>query len=183
MSDRVVLGAAVGDDRFSMVAGWFDRYVDDIYGYAARRVGAETARDVTSETFRVALERFDTFDPAVGRERAWLYGIATNLLRRHWRTEERRLRAHARCASRVTTADDEILEVEAGIDARQRLERVVDFVSRLGPDDRDLLVLTAWERCSGAEAAQMLGIPPGTVRSRLNRIRTQLLTEEGTQDG
>ena len=70
MSDRVVLGAAVGDDRFSMVAGWFDRYVDDIYGYAARRVGAETARDVTSETFRVALERFDTFDPAVVREPA-----------------------------------------------------------------------------------------------------------------
>ena len=170
------------DDRAAVVAGWFDRHVDTIHRYVARRAGDEVARELTAETFRVALEDFDRYDPTRGGERPWLYGIATNLLRHHWRNEQRRLRAHLRHAG-VTdaVAGDPLVGVDSRIDAQRRLELVVDLIEQLDPDDRDLLVLVALEGCTSAEAAQALDIPAGTVRSRLNRIRTQLRTQGATR--
>lgn len=180
MSDQ--LDSAVpcdGLDAHRIVGGWFDLHVETIHSYIARRVGDEAARDVTAETFKVALERFDRFDPALGGERAWLYGIASNLLRRHWRTEQRRLRAHLRHASRDPVPGDPLLAVDARLDALERLGQVIAAVEHLEPEDRDLLALIAWERCTSGEAAQALGIPAATVRSRLSRIRTQLRNERG----
>ena len=165
-------------DARAVVADWFDHHVDTIYDYVARRVGEHIARDVVSETFRVALEQFDQFDVARGGERAWLFGIATNVLRRHWRTEERRLRACAAVAATPDVTGDPLVAVEDAVDAQRRVARLVDAVCALSPDDRDLLVLTAWEGMSSTETASVLGVPAGTVRSRLNRIRTQLRTDE-----
>jgi RNA polymerase sigma-70 factor (ECF subfamily) len=165
-------------DARAVVADWFDRHVDSIYGYVARRVGEHIARDVVSETFRVALERFDQFDGARGGERAWLFGIATNVLRRHWRTEERRLRTCAAVAGSPDVTGDPLVAVEEAVDAQRRLARLVDAVCSLSSDDRDLLVLTAWEGMSSVETASVMGVPAGTVRSRLNRIRTQLRFDE-----
>ena len=71
---------SVDDDTRAAVAAWFDRYVDDVHAYAARRVGAELARDVVADTFRVAIEQHRRYDPAQGDVRAWLFGIATNVL-------------------------------------------------------------------------------------------------------
>lgn len=163
------------------VAAWFDLHAPAIAAYASRRVGPTTARDVVADTFRVALEQFEAFDPARGSERAWLFGIATNVIRRHWRAEERRLRAQARSRRAEVDAVDPLLGVDDSIDARRTYERIVDVVAQLAPDDRDLLVLVAWERFTSKEAASILGIPPGTVRSRLHRIRTQLA--KGTTHG
>jgi RNA polymerase sigma-70 factor, ECF subfamily len=84
----------------------------------------------------------------------------------------------ARSVHREPVAGDPLLVVDDGIDAQRRLDHLVDAVGRLAPEDRDLLVMIAWESCSGAEAAEMLGIPAGTVRSRLNRIRSQLRSQE-----
>ena len=93
-------------------------------------------------------------------------GTATNVLRRHWRTEERRLRAYAAVASTPDQTCDPLVAVEAAVDAQRRLARLVDAVCALSPDDRDLLVLTAWEGMSSGESAAVLGVPAGTVRSR-----------------
>lgn len=163
------------------VAAWFDRHALAIAAYATRRVGPTIARDVVADTFRVALEQFDGFDSARGNERAWLFGIATNVIRRHWRTEERRLRVQARAVRAEVHPVDPLLGVDDSVDARRAYERIVDVVAQLPPDDRDLLVLVAWENMSSSEVASVLGIPPGTVRSRLRRIRTQLA--EGTTHG
>jgi RNA polymerase sigma factor (sigma-70 family) len=161
-----------------LVAEWFDLHVDAVHRYVVRRVGPHTARDVVADTFRVALERTDEYDPARGSERSWLFGIATNLLRRHWRTEERRLRAHATAAGARTVSGDPLLAVEDAFDARRRLERLIDAVCALSLEDRDLLVLIAWEGLSATEVSAVLGIPKGTVRSRLSRVRSQLRTFE-----
>lgn len=157
-----------------VVAAWFDRHADDLGTYAARRVGATLARDLVADTFRFALERFDDYNPQRGGERAWLFGIATNLIRRHWRTEERRLRIQTSAAGADNRALDPLLQVEERLDARSRYDIVVDAIAALDPDDRDLVVLIAWEQMTSREAADVLGIRPGTVRSRLNRIRTHL---------
>lgn len=180
MSDQ--LDSAVprgGLDAQRIVGGWFDLHVETIHSYVARRVGEEAARDVTAETFRVALEQFDRFDPALGGERAWLYGIASNLLRRHWRIEQRRLQAHLRHAGGDPVSGDPLIAVDAQIDAQRALVPVIAAVENLDPEDRDLLALIAWEHCTSNEAAQALGIPAGTVRSRLSRIRNQLRNERG----
>ena len=105
-----------------VVATWFDRHFDTIHGYVSRRAGDEVAREVTATTFRIALEQFGRFDPSLGGERAWLYGIASNLLRRHWRDEKRRLRAHLRHATGVGGQTvDPLLLVDARVDAERRL--------------------------------------------------------------
>lgn len=163
----------------SVVAGWFDDHLTTIHRYVARRIGEHEAWDVTAETFKIALERFDEFDARRGHERAWLYGIASNLLRRHWRTEERRLRARARSAGTEVVAGDPLLAVDARVDAEREIDQVITAIGALDVDDRELLVLVVWERLSSADAARALGIPAGTVRSRLNRIRTQLRHEHG----
>jgi RNA polymerase sigma factor (sigma-70 family) len=175
MLDRRGLGDRTPE---AVVAGWFDLHVDAVHRYVARRVGSHTARDVVADTFRVALERIAEYDPARGSERSWLFGIATNLVRRHWRTEERRLRAHAAAAGARTVLGDPLLAVEDAFDARRRLERLIDAVCRLPVEDRDLLVLVAWEGLSATEVSAVLGIPKGTVRSRLSRVRNQLRTLE-----
>lgn len=177
MADRD--GSSPGDEAQRVVAGWFDAHVDTIHRYVARRAGDDVALDVTAESFRVALEQFDRFDPSRGDERAWLYGIATNQLRRHWRTEQRRLRTQLRADARATVPGDPLVAVDDRVDAERDVERVLDAIDRLDPDDRDLLVLTAWEHLSSREIAQALGIPASTIRARLHRIRAQLRIDQG----
>lgn len=182
MHDAVV--PAVRSDADTMSA-WFDEHACALGAYAARRVGPSLARDVVAETFRIACEQFNHFDPGRGTERAWLFGIATNLIRRHWRTEERRLRIQAHASRIDSTRGDPLLRVDERLDARAKYQRVVEAVTQLEPDDRDLLVLIAWEQMTSREAAAVLGIPAGTIRSRLNRIRNRLAenVREGEIDG
>ena len=156
----------------------------DIHRYATRRVGRDLADDVVADTFRHALESRDSYDPERGGERGWLFGIATNLLRRHWRTERRRLTAldrhardrHARDDA-TTASDDPLAAVPARLDGSDEVGRVLSAVERLDASDRDLLVLVAWEEMSSDKVAEILGIPAGTVRSRLHRIRRRLDAE------
>ena len=173
-------GAAQSDPEASqVVGGWFEQHVDVIHAYVCRRAGQEIALDVTAETFRVALAQFDRYDPALGHERAWLYGIASNLLRRHWRSEQRALRSQHRSAASASVTGDPLLAVEDRLDARRDVDRVLEAVALLDPDDRDVLLLTVWEGLTSAEVAAALGIPAGTVRSRLSRIRAQLRADHG----
>ncbi len=172
--------ATGGADARRVVAGWFDRHMDAIHGYVCRRAGEQIARDVTAETFRVALEDFDRFDRARGDERAWLYGIASNLLRRHWRTECRLRRTQRRSIRGESGPSDPYVVVDARLDAGHDVERVLEAVEQLEAQDRDLLFLVVWERLSSAEVAVALGIPAGTVRSRLKRIRARLRDQTRT---
>ena len=175
----------VGPLPLEVVAGWFDQHARPLAMYASRRVGRDLARDIVADTFRVACEQFSQYDASRGGERAWLFGIATNLVRRHWRTEERRLRTQARATKLDSGPVDSLLRVDDRLDALIRYERVVDAVATLAPEDRDLLILIAWEDMSNREAADVLGIPAGTARSRLKRIRTHLaqIVNEGDTNG
>jgi len=165
--------ASVGD-----AALLYEEHVDAIHTYVARRIGRDLAADVTAETFRIAIDQRQSFDPARGSARAWLFGIATNLIRRHWRTEERRLRAMARSVPRGDHSGDQagdlIDRVAERVDAGSDVRAALAAVAALESADRELLVLIVWEELRHDEVAQVLGIPTGTVRSRLHRIRRQL---------
>lgn len=93
-------------------AGWFDAHARDLAGYATRRVGPTVASDIVADTFRIAWEQLDSYNPGRGGERAWLFGIASNLIRRHWHTEERRLRIQAQSVRADIQPVDPLLRVE-----------------------------------------------------------------------
>src|SRR5436305_4204603 len=93
--DRPDLGGADPGPAFARLS---DAHAPQLRRYRARRVGPETANDLVAETFLVALRRRDSYRPAMGTARSWLYGIATNLLRHHVRSELRGLQATARLA-------------------------------------------------------------------------------------
>lgn len=154
----------------------FDRHHSTIYRYIARRIGPDSADDLTGEVFRIAFERRQAFDPQWSSARPWLYGIATNLVRSSYRSEQRRLRAVARAVAmaQATLADDPFERATERLDASAQADLVANALAQLSDGDRDALILFAVERLSYSEVATALGIPIGTVRSRINRARSQL---------
>lgn len=169
--ERLGVGTSPGD-----LARMYDENVDAVFGYVARRLGADVARDVIADVFEVAATRLDQFDSSRGSHRAWLFGIATNLIRHHWRTEQRRLQAWARVGGREVALGDPLIDVDVRLDAVNDAAVVMVAIGELDPEDRDLLLLIVWENCSHSECGEILGIPTGTVRSRLHRVRRQLRT-------
>jgi RNA polymerase sigma factor (sigma-70 family) len=151
----------------------FERHFDAIYGYLARRVGSDLGRDLASETFTRAFAARKRYDALRGEERPWLFGIANNLLRRHYRDEERRLRAFAQ----LDVRRDDVWPDEP---------RLADALAGLSREERDVLLLFAWADLAYEEIAIALSIPVGTVRSRLHRARAQFraaLEREEALDG
>lgn len=141
-----------------------------LYGYLARRVGPDLAEDIAAETFTRAYAQRKRFDPAWSDARPWLFGIASNLLRTHARSESRRLRAYARAAQpdHATAEDDRAV---ARADAELTAPRLAAAIESLSEGDRDALLMFAWADMGYDEIAAALDIPTGTVRSRLNRAR------------
>jgi RNA polymerase sigma-70 factor (ECF subfamily) len=172
-------------DGTDAVRELFLAHAVDLHAYAHRRVGRDLADDVVAETFRQAIESWEGYDPECGSARGWLFGIATNLLRRHWRTERRRLAALRKSGGAVEAAHlDAWHGVDDRLDADSRVTRVLDAIAGLDAEDRELLVLVSWERLAHADVAEALAIPVGTVRSRLHRIRRRLehATDESKGD-
>jgi RNA polymerase sigma-70 factor (ECF subfamily) len=152
----------------------FDAHADTIYEYLARRVGSTVAGDVLSDVFVVAIEHFEDYRPDMGTERSWLFGIANNVLRHHWRAEARRLAALARQHGEPATLGDPLLAVDSRVDAQHDVIRVADAIVALNADDRDLVLMFAWERLTYREISEVMNLPIGTVRSRLHRLRRSL---------
>ncbi|OKI31449.1 RNA polymerase subunit sigma-70 [Saccharothrix sp. CB00851] len=151
----------------------FDRHSRPLHRYLARRVG-DLADDLVGETFLIAFQTRAGYDPGRGTARSWLYGIATNLLRRHVRQEVRGLRAAARAAGSAAGAEDHDNRVADQVDASARARLLAGALVALEPGDRDVLLLTSWAGLDSNEVAEALGIPVGTVRSRLHRVRQRL---------
>ncbi|GAA4207178.1 RNA polymerase sigma factor [Streptosporangium oxazolinicum] len=166
-------------DHPDLFAVLYDRYFVEIHRYAAGRLGSQIADDVAAETFLVAFRRRESFDPARGTVRPWLYGIATNLVAQHRRSEMRRLEALQRAP--VTGEADEGHEerVAARLAAAGVQGPLASALRRLPDGDRDVLLLVALADLSYEEVSQTLRIPFGTVGSRLNRVRRKLRTALG----
>lgn len=150
----------------------FERHARELHRFLSRRVGP-VADDLLGEVFTTAFERRASYRPLLGDARPWLYGIATNLLRRHHRDEATRCRALAKLPLMLATPDG-AADAVALADASSVRPRLAAALAELKPADRDVLLLLAWAQLDHAEVAAALGIPLGTVRSRLHRARRQL---------
>ncbi|HEY3955406.1 MAG TPA: RNA polymerase sigma factor [Streptosporangiaceae bacterium] len=176
MADEALIEASVAEPgRFGEV---FDRHADEIYRYVARRLGTGVAADLVAEVFLIAFRNRGSFDPGRAQVRSWLYGIAGNVIRGYQRAETRRLRALARTAGPGVLDgpggdrfEDRAVERVSAERLRPALARALGTLSAA---ERDLFLLVAWADLSYDQAAQALGIPSGTARSRLARLRAKL---------
>lgn len=172
---RPLLDVRDGDPSvvFTML---FNDHAAELHRYLARRVGA-LADDLVANTFVAALAGRASYDPSRAEPRAWLYGIATNMLRRHWRQEQLELVTAAKTTSggEPTSPGPEAV-VPGQVEAAQRCRQLASALVGLADGDRDVLLLTAWAGLDSNEIAAALDIPVGTVRSRLHRVRRQLRT-------
>jgi RNA polymerase sigma factor (sigma-70 family) len=159
----------------------FRRYADQIQRYVCRRIGADAADDVVAETFLLAFRQRDRYDLSRASARPWLYGIATNLIGRYHRTEIRHYRALAR-AGIDPVAESFTDRVDAAVSASAVNRRLAAALAALPAAHRDTLLLVAWGDLSHQEAAAALGVPAGTVRSRITRARSKLRRILGDAD-
>jgi RNA polymerase sigma factor (sigma-70 family) len=170
-NDATVIARSLAEpERFAAV---FDRHAPHIHRYLARRVGREAADDLVAETFLTAFRKRDRYDTTHPDARPWLYGIATNLVGRHLRDEVRRYRI-AKRASGDLLGVDQADRVLADVTSRSLRAPQCDALVSLTTADRDVVLLVACEELTYDEVARALGIPVGTVRSRMHRARSQL---------
>jgi RNA polymerase sigma-70 factor, ECF subfamily len=143
----------------------------ELYGYARRSLGDPgAAEDVVQETFVRAWRARDRFDSGLGTLRTWLFTIARRVVIDHARS--RAIRRNEPLPLDLAVADDEVEKAMVGW-------QVEEAMRRLRPEHRQVLVETYYRGRSGREVAEELGIPEGTVRSRLfYALRTLRLTLE-----
>jgi RNA polymerase sigma-70 factor (ECF subfamily) len=155
----------------------FEAHVDEIRTFLFRRSGSwNTADDLTSVVFLEAWRRKEAPIPESSR-RAWLYGIAINVLR-----NERRSRGRYRAAlSRLSAErdhEDFSDDVQQRLDDETQMRLLLPQLARLRRDERDVLSLCVWSGLTYEEAAAALDVPIGTVRSRLARAKARLREPE-----
>jgi RNA polymerase sigma factor (sigma-70 family) len=157
-------------EQFTVV---FRRHAPYIQRYVTRRLGRDSADDIVAETFLAAFRQRGSYDLSRADARPWLYGIATNIIGRHRLAETRQYRAVARTgADPVTESFTD--QVDDRVSASAASRQLAVGLARLSADLRDTLLLVTWGDLSYEEAATALGVPIGTVRSRVSRARGKL---------
>lgn len=163
----------------------FDEQAQDLYRYAVRVSGDwGVGEDVVQLTFLEAWRLRAKLREGEEGVRPWLFGIAANVLRNTARAARRHRAAMARMPAREVLPDfaDELV---GRLDDSARLAAAHRALARLRKAERDVFTLCVWAGLDYAGAAQALGVPVGTVRSRLSRARTRLrgLAEEELRNG
>jgi len=161
-------------DEPEAFSGIFERHVRPVGGYIRRRIGANAVDDALSETFLVAFRRRSSFDSTVGSALPWLLGIATRVVKRHGADEARQWRSFEAAAGAAPLSDGGHDDSDERMDAGAALRALAPRIAALAPRDRDALLLYAWGDLTYEQVALALGVPVGTVRSRLNRVRRRL---------
>lgn len=180
-SDESLLQASAnGDPRpFSEL---YDRHAGTIYNYLFRRLADwSEAEDLTAVVFLEAFRRRSEVVVVEGKLLPWLYGIATNVLRNRRRALWRHRQLVAQLASQPGT--EGMPDVVARSEAAEQMRSVLKRVAKLPRQQRDVIALCVWSGLSYEEAAAALGVPIGTVRSRLSRARASLDSPSAELDG
>ncbi|MFB6671451.1 RNA polymerase sigma factor [Streptomyces sp. NPDC056390] len=166
-------------------ADLYEEYARAIYNHALRLTGDwSLAEEIMSDTFLTAWATRERLDPDADAPLGpWLYGIATNKAHNARRGLRRRLAFLARQPA-VPDVDDFAEETAGRIDDARQLARIHSSLAELRRPERDVIALCVWAGLDYAQAADALGVPVGTVRSRLSRARAKLqrLSQQDTSE-
>jgi len=151
----------------------FERHAGSVHRYLVKRVGPQNAEDLVGETFATAFRSRANYDLRYANARPWLFGIATNLARHFWRSEGRR---QSRDAKRLTATSvpDPSEEATSSVFFSSQEGVIAQALAQLDDAHLDVLLLVAGPRFTYEEVSMALGIPVGTVRSRMSRTRHRL---------
>lgn len=167
-SDAELIGWSLAGDPEAF-AEVLDRHESAVWGYLVRRAGREGAEDLLGEVWATAFGARGGYDRSYASARPWLFGVALNALRHHWR---------ARPDTDPLADETDLAGLEdpwRGVDERIDGEALLrGALARLRPEQREVLVLVVWEDLSIADAARVLRIPAGTARYLLHQARRDL---------
>jgi RNA polymerase sigma-70 factor (ECF subfamily) len=171
--DAELIGSSLRGDEDAFVEV-VRRHEAAVGAYLARRVGRELAEDLLGEVWVAAFASRKNYDRSFPDARPWLFGVAHNTIRRHWRSSP----AEDPVADVTPLASrwDPWTTVDSRIDAESVLRHALAL---LRPEQRELLTLVAWEDLTIADAGRALGMPPGTARRCLHEARMALRNEPG----
>ncbi len=152
----------------------WDQYAQRIYRYCFRRTADhELAEDLTSIVFLEAWRCRSKLHLSPESELPWLYGVASNVLRKQWRTQRRYRTALARLPEPRDERDLAQDAVER-LDDQELMVRLLARLRSLPQIEQEVVALCLWEELSPKEVAVALGVPEATVRTRLHRARRRL---------
>jgi RNA polymerase sigma-70 factor, ECF subfamily len=140
----------------------FASYSSDIVAYCGWRAASQSdAQDAVAEVFLTAWRRLDEL-PDDDSARVWLYATARRVIANQRRSNRRRAALQERLAQEPAAASQETASEHAVVH---------EALGRLGPRDREVLLLAEWEGLSPAQIAAVLGCLTVTARGRLHRAR------------
>lgn len=152
----------------------FERHHNAVYNYCFRRTASwEMAEDLTSQVFLETWRGRCAAGLTIDSLLPWLLGVASRLTSHEWRSRARLATARRR-APALTAVPDHADSVAGRVDDERRMARVLDAIRRLPRREQDVLALCVFAEQDYESAATALGIPIGTVRSRLSRARNHL---------
>ena len=165
---------AIGTDP-DVFERFYREHLEDVQRFVARRVSdPHAAADLTADVFLAAIEAAGRYRSASGPPRAWLFGIARNVVRMELRRRYRHTRALGRLGGRRTLQPDAMERVLERIDAAHEARALFGQLDRLSPSLRAVFELVVIDGLGVADVATVLGLDAGTVRVRLHRARTRL---------
>jgi RNA polymerase sigma factor (sigma-70 family) len=177
--DATLMRAALTDP--ASFGALFDRHFATVYRFCERRVGRSTAEDLAGETFRRAFEARHSYDLSRSSALPWLYRIALNLVRDTVRARAAEDRAYARLHALAGVGWlSEHDQASRRVEDRADLAVLARLLLAEPQQDVEALFLHVWDGLSYLDVAAALGVPVGTVRSRLSRLRHRLEERLGT---
>lgn len=172
-SDEELLATATTDKAAFLE--FYDRHVEQVIAFGVRRLGdSDQVADLVAEVFLAVLRSAGSYDPRRGTARAWLYGIAANVVAGGRRRAAKEAGAYAQLSGRRLLEPDDYAELDSRLDAASAARRLSEAMARVPRADRVVLELVALDQLTVTEAAAALGIRPGAARSRLARARRRL---------
>lgn len=138
----------------------FDRHGDAVFRYLARRIGPDDASDLLADAFLAAFEARFRYASDFANALPWLYGIASNLLRKQFRRRNGEFRMLA-CLVAPREPDDHVDALVDVIDAQLQVQAMAKLLDELPSGERDVLLLHTWETLTYQEIARALNIPVG----------------------
>lgn len=144
-----------------------EEYMVYVYNIALKMLGEEDAKDAAQESIIKAYEKIDTFRGECAIS-TWLYRITVNVCKDMLRTKKEYISL------------DEIPEIESGVFTDSELEQIEarGLISKafdhMHPEEREILILRELLGYEYSEISKELGIPEGTVKSRINRARKKM---------
>lgn len=154
----------------------YERHVRAVLSFCLWRTGdLESAEDAMATAFLEAWRNRERLELTTESATPLLLGIATNVLRHHWRSSRRHRNALSRLRELRTDLDEDgESEAIERVEARRQIRQVGAEIRSLPRREREVLALVAWGELSYEETATALRIPVGTVRSRISRARARL---------